>query len=109
MFSVKEIESNELAQKLEQKSSLLLIDVRTPQEMAQASIPEGKPLPLSVLPLRTEEIPKDQEVIFYCHTGARSAQACLFMAQRGYQNTYSLRGGILSWARQGLPILPKLA
>jgi len=106
MFSIKEIESSELAQWLQQELPPLLIDVRTPQEMQHAGIPQGKPMPLIVLPLRLEEVPKDQQVVFYCHTGARSAQACMFMAQKGYDNIYNLRGGLISWASQGLPLAP---
>ncbi len=105
---IKEIDSQELAQWLQAENPPLLIDVRTPQEMAQASIPHGKPLPLSLLPLRFNEVPKHEKVVFYCRTGARSAQACLFMAQQGYDNVYNLHGGIVSWARYGLPIEPLL-
>lgn len=94
---VKNIDSNELAQWLKTETPPLLIDVRTPQEMAQASIPNGKPLPLSTLPVRMQEVPTDEQVVFYCRTGARSAQACMFLAQQGYDNVYNLYGGIVSW------------
>ncbi len=103
---VKEIDSNELAQWLEGETPPILIDVRTPQEMQQASIPSGKALPLKTLPHRTDEIPKNQKVVFYCRTGARSAQACMYLAQYGYDNVYNLRGGIVNWARYGLPVIP---
>jgi rhodanese-related sulfurtransferase len=105
---IKEIDSPELAQWLQAENPPLLIDVRTPQEMAQAAIPNGKPLPLSLLPLRFNEVPKYEKVVFYCRTGARSAQACLFMAQQGYDNVYNLHGGIVNWARYGLPIEPMI-
>ena len=105
---VKNIDSNELAQWLEGENPPHLIDVRSPQEMAQASIPNGVPLPLNTLPVRLHEVPKNEEVVFYCRTGARSAQACIFMAQQGYDNVYNLHGGIVSWARSGLPIEPMI-
>ncbi|MBE9563497.1 MAG: rhodanese-like domain-containing protein [Proteobacteria bacterium] len=103
---VKNIDSNELAQWLEQEEPPVLIDVRTPQEMVQASIPTGQPLPLTVLPLRMDEIPKNKQVVFYCRTGARSAQACMYMNQQGYDNVYNLYGGIIKWANHGFPIEP---
>ena len=109
MMLVKEIDSEELAQWLEGESPPILIDVRTPAEMAQASIPNGKPLPLSLLPLRVDEVPKDEPVVFYCRTGARSAQACWFLAQQGYEDVYNLHGGIVSWARLGLPVVPMVS
>jgi rhodanese-related sulfurtransferase len=105
---VKEINSQELARWLEAETPPQLIDVRTPQEMAQASIPKGKPLPLSVLPLRLHEVPKDEKVVFYCRTGARSAQACMYLTQQGYNNVYNLQGGIVNWVRHGLPVVPMI-
>lgn len=105
---VKEINSSELAELLGAEKPPLLIDVRTTQEMAQASINTGKAMPLNTLPVRTNEIPKDEQVVFYCRTGARSGQACMYMMQLGYENVYNLSGGIVSWARQGLPIEPML-
>ncbi|RKZ70747.1 MAG: sulfurtransferase [Candidatus Parabeggiatoa sp. nov. 1] len=103
---VKNLDSKELQEWLKRETPPLLIDVRTPQEMAQAAIPNGKPLPLNLLPLRIEEVPKDEEVVFYCRTGARSAQACMYLAQQGYDNVYNLYGGIINWARSGLPLEP---
>jgi rhodanese-related sulfurtransferase len=103
---IKEIDSNELTQWLEGEKPPILIDVRTPQEMAQASIPNGQPMPLNTLPVRLDEIPKNEKVVFYCRTGARSAQACMYVAQRGYENVYNLHGGIVTWAHYGFPIEP---
>ena len=105
---VKNIDSNELAQWLEKETPPILIDVRTPQEMAQASIANCKPIPLRTLPLRMDEVPKDEEIVFYCRTGARSAQACMYLAQQGYDNVYNLYGGIVSWAQNGLPTVPMI-
>ncbi|MFP5382365.1 MAG: rhodanese-like domain-containing protein [Gammaproteobacteria bacterium] len=36
-----------------------------------------------------------------CRSGARSAQACAFMASKGYGNMHNLSGGIMAWARSG--------
>jgi rhodanese-related sulfurtransferase len=102
---VKEINADELFQWLEKEEPPRLIDVRTLSEMSQAAIANGQPLPLATLPLRIQDVPKDQPVVFYCRTGARSAQACMFMAQQGYDNVYNLHGGIVSWARSGFPIV----
>ena len=101
---VKEIEASELSQLLEQKADIMLLDVRTPAEIAAGIIPSTEAMPLTVLPMRMNEIPKDKKVVIYCRTGARSAQACMYMGQQGFDNLYNLRGGIMSWARAGLTI-----
>lgn len=78
-----------------------LIDVRTEAEVAQGVIDGAIHIPLHLLPLRASDIPQDKPVVVYCRSGARSAQACAFMASKGYGNMYNLAGGIMAWARSG--------
>ncbi|MDP1863908.1 MAG: rhodanese-like domain-containing protein [Thiobacillus sp.] len=78
-----------------------LIDVRTVAEVAQGVINGAIHIPLHLLPLRAADIPQDRPVVIYCRSGARSAQACAFMASKGYENMHSLAGGIMAWARSG--------
>ena len=78
-----------------------LIDVRTDAEVAQGLIDGAIHIPLHLLPLRAADIPQDKPVVIYCRSGARSAQACAFMAAKGYGNMHNLAGGIMAWARSG--------
>lgn len=81
-----------------------LIDVRTEAEVAQGMIDGAVHIPLHLLPLRATDVPQDKPVIIYCRSGARSAQACAFMAAQGFPNMHNLAGGIMSWARSGNPL-----
>ena len=83
-----------------------LIDVRTEAEVAQGMIDGAVHIPLHLLPLRAADIPQDKPVVIYCRTGARSSQACAFMAAQGFDNMHNLAGGIQSWARSGHPLSP---
>ena len=78
-----------------------LIDVRTADEVAHGVIDGAIHIPLHLLPLRAADIPQDKPVVIYCRSGARSAQACSFMASKGYDNMHNLSGGIMAWARSG--------
>lgn len=78
-----------------------LIDVRTTAEVTRGVIDGAIHIPLHLLPLRATDIPQDKPVVIYCHSGGRSAQACAFMASRGYRNMHNLAGGITAWARSG--------
>ena len=40
---------------------------------------------------------KDEEVICYCRSGARSGQACMILESMGFKNTKNLVGGMLAW------------
>lgn len=86
-------------------AELVLIDVRTPAEVARGAISGARHLPLHLLPLAEAELAteKDKSLVFYCQSGARSAQACQFMLSRGYERVYNLRGGFMGWMQQGLP------
>jgi rhodanese-related sulfurtransferase len=38
-----------------------------------------------------------------CRSGARSAQACMFLQQQGFSNVFNLRGGMIAWVQGGFP------
>ncbi len=102
MYGFDELEVSELqAWRDAGERGIELIDVRTPAEVARGAIPGARHIPLHLLPLREQELDGAQRVVFYCQTGARSAQACAFLAARGRRNIYNLRGGIRAWQRSG--------
>lgn len=101
---VNEIDSESLSDRLKGGEDVLLVDIRTPAEMAQGVIPDALQLPMHLIPVRMSELPKDRDVVLYCRSGARSYQACAYMMQQGYDRVLNLRGGIIAWARHGFPI-----
>ena len=40
---------------------------------------------------------KDKEVIFYCRSGNRSGQACMYAETMGFTNVVNVVGGMLAW------------
>lgn len=102
MHRFKEVDVQFLATNKEQP--VHLIDVRTEAEVSRGAIDGAIHIPLHLIPLRAHEIPQDKPVVIYCNSGARSAQACAFLAAKGYENMHNLSGGILAWARSGLPL-----
>ncbi len=106
---IDEIEADELARRLQGGAERLrLVDVRTPTETGQGIIEGSECVPLHILPLRVAEWEATDTIVFICHSGARSAQACRFMAAHGHDHVLNLRGGILAWARLGLPVVRAL-
>lgn len=80
-----------------------LVDVRTPEEFSGGYIPGAININLQELQQKLSRIPTDKPVIVYCRSGNRSAFAANILKQAGYTEVYDL-GGIIDWARQGLPI-----
>jgi rhodanese-related sulfurtransferase len=81
-----------------------LLDVRTAAEFARGAIAGAKHIELAVLPGRSAELDPAAHCVLYCLSGARSAQACAYLAQRGFGRLYNLEGGIAAWVRAGLPV-----
>jgi rhodanese-related sulfurtransferase len=46
-------------------------------------------------------LPKDKPLVVYCAKGGRSAQACAFLAAKGFKELYNLEGGIEAWQNEG--------
>jgi rhodanese-related sulfurtransferase len=103
-MNVKELDAAQLATWLSTGEPMRLIDVRTPAEASRGIIPDAENVPLHLLPLRADEVPARPKLVFYCRSGVRSEQACVFMEMRGHPDVYNLRGGINSWVRSGLPL-----
>ena len=106
---IKEIAPSELHTLTQaQPAGVRVIDVREFPELAGGMIPGAEPIPLATVPLRMSELDRDEALVFVCRSGARSAQACLFLQQQGYEQVFSLTGGMMGWVSSGLPsALPK--
>ncbi len=103
-----EITPRELAEWLEQPDRPFLLDVRNPYEVAIASIPgTDKLIPIDQLPERINELDSAREMVVYCRSGARSGRAVELLKSVGFRKVKNLVGGILRWADEVDPSLPK--
>jgi len=76
----------------------LLVDVREPWEHAVCAIDGSLLMPLSSVPARLAELPKDRDLVFVCHHGNRSQRAAIWLEQQGYSRLYNLQAGVEGWA-----------
>jgi len=74
-----------------------LLDVRTPQERATASIP-GSLLMTEAEAARLESLPRDTMLVFHCHHGGRSQAAAEHFAALGFRDVHNVEGGINAWS-----------
>jgi len=98
MHAVPSITVEELKAKRDQNEPLTLLDVREPREWAISELPGSVRIPLGALPQRFSELSRDGELVVYCRSGGRSAQAVQFLRQVGYAGAKNLTGGINHWA-----------
>ncbi len=89
------------------KPKVLLVDVRNDDEVARGMIPGAIHIQLSMLPVQYEKLANANTVVFYCHSGVRSAHAADFAASKGLKNVHNLVGGVLAWGKAGYTLAPK--
>ena len=106
---IKEIDAYDLQTRIAEGDDFVLLDIRSDGELAQGTLPDAEHMPMHLIPLRINELPKEKDIILYCHSGARSYHACAYLAQQGFSNAVNLRGGILGWARSGYQLAARLA
>jgi monothiol glutaredoxin len=103
---VKRISPQELKQRLAAGPEFLLVDVRTPQEQAIASLPNSRLLDPSLLE-ELEKQPKETTLVLYCHHGMRSQRAAEQFVADGFRDVYNLTGGIEAWSLEVDPSVPR--
>lgn len=111
---IQEIEQLAFYQSLEQPR--LVIDIREPEELnngkitGAVAIPRGM-LEAKLITLSPEQDPeaaqkwlKQQDIVLYCASGARSALATKSLNEMGLTKVSSLIGGFNAWQKQGYPV-----
>ena len=79
------------------KAGAVLIDVRTPAEVAKGMASESAVnIPLQEMPQRLSEFPKDKDLLIYCRSGKRSMAASKFLVENGYTRVFNIDGGIMA-------------
>ena len=71
-----------------------LIDVRANIAYKTKTIEGAINIPISEIRSRLNEIPTDKKVVLFCNTGYTSYNASRILIQKGFNNVYSLMGGI---------------
>lgn len=95
-------------------SRVIVIDVRTPPEVAYAAIP-GLPagatiaIPLDELPARVAslDVPDDATVAVLCHHGRRSLTGAAILHEAGIPQARSIAGGLDIWSQSIDPAVPR--
>ena len=92
---MKEITFNDFYQ-LYQNEQLSLVDVREAEEFDALHLEGAHNLPLSQLADIYNQLDKDQVHYVICKSGMRSARACQFLAEQGY-DVINVQGGMTAF------------
>lgn len=86
------------------RSSVMLLDVRTAEEFSFGSLPGAVNIPLDDLRERMQELPKDKEIIVFCAVGLRGYLAQRILCGHGYTAVRNLIGGYKTFATANAPV-----
>lgn len=89
--------------RLTQGEPLCVLDVRQPDEYEQGHVSGSILIPLDQLALHLDDLPNDRPIVALCRSGNRSSVATGMLARAGF-NAINLKGGIIQWKKQGLPL-----
>ncbi|MGP8077584.1 MAG: rhodanese-like domain-containing protein [Thermoplasmata archaeon] len=96
---VEELSPEEVAELLRKEPDrIVLLDVREPSERIRAEIAPSIHIPMREVAGRTAEIPRDKQVVVYCHGGTRSMMVAAFLENHGFGSVANLSGGIDAWS-----------
>jgi len=89
-----------------EKEAAILLDVRTPQEVASGTIENASVIDYydSEFSNKISMIQKDKTVYVYCKSGGRSSKAAQLLVQSGQAKVVNLKGGIMAWQAADLPL-----
>ncbi len=97
----------DLVEEMRSGKKVLLLDVRTAHEYDLVHIEGSRLIPLGELPERVNELDSADEIVVYCHTGGRSAEATFFLRSLGYKKVRNLEGGVDAWSLEVDTSLPR--
>ena len=104
---VPEITAPEVKKMMDERKPFVLVDVREPHEFQICRIPGSTLIPLGDVPKRMHELSSADEIVVHCRSGIRSAQAVELLMKAGFRKIHNLKGGVLAWADQVDPTMPK--
>ena len=99
---IEDVSLDELKQGLAD-GSILLVDVREPNETEVERYPQAVYMPLSEFDPAALPDPHGKQVVFACRSGNRSVTASLAAQTAGLPYNAHLAGGIKGWKEAGLP------
>ncbi len=84
----------------------LMLDVREVKEYQEVHIANSMHMPVGEVKKRIKELDKykESQVIVSCRSGQRSARICSLLKKNGFSHVSNLRGGVLAWENDKLPV-----
>jgi phage shock protein E len=103
------LEPADFKQKLAANPGAVLLDVRTPEEVAGGALPGAVNINFNAPDFQEKiaALDKGKPYFVYCKVGGRSGKAAALMSESGFPEVHNLKGGYDAWVGQGLEVEKK--
>lgn len=94
------------AVQLMNRQKAVVVDVCSADEFAAGHVAQAKHVPLAELEERLPQVVKNKTVplVLVCASGLRSKRAVATAKKLGYEQTFSMTGGLGAWRAANLPV-----
>jgi len=102
-----DISPQQVVQLMSHENGSIIVDVREDKEFSSEHIKDSIHIPMGALASRISELDKykNKNVILGCRSGSRSGRACSILKKHGFEKVHNLRGGVLAWENDNLPLI----
>jgi rhodanese-related sulfurtransferase len=104
IMALQDLAARDVARWLAERS-IVLIDVREPEEYATERIHGALLFPLSTFDPKALPVTDGRKVVLHCGSGMRSAKAVAVCEAAGIPVDSHLKGGLVAWKEAGLPTI----
>src|SRR5690606_27749091 len=81
-----------------------VLDVRSPEEVAQGRVPGARHAFVAHLPQHLEQLDRDGIVAVYCGSGYRASIAASLLKRHGFNRVANVPGSWAAWRKHDLPV-----
>lgn len=123
-LNIQSVTVHDMQKALQNGDEVVVVDVRDPHEWDISAVDGTLRIPKPDIQLAKngilagrklweetvlKDIPKDKTIYVHCRSGVRSADSIAFLSEIGYDldKMYNVEGGILAWADEIDPDMPK--
>ncbi|MBU0908257.1 MAG: rhodanese-like domain-containing protein [Proteobacteria bacterium] len=94
----------EAKEMIEKRPDIVILDIRTPQELREGAIEGSTLVPFWAIMQNKLTLPKKTPIMLVCAVGGRSFAAGQMLVKYGYKEVYNVSGGLVAWKESGLPV-----
>ena len=104
--TTKQVTVGDLKAAIDGNESVVVLDVREPNEYEVAHIPSAINVPRGLLEFSIWSVVpnKETKIFVYCKTGARAALSTKTLNELGYINAVAVDTGGVAWVKAGYPV-----